>query len=72
MTGNGKAEERYAQLVNAIDFVTEQFEPLDKLIARMRENPARIVAGHAAGEVAEAAGPSAAEPDGVEGPGGPV
>ncbi|MFD7652930.1 hypothetical protein ACFV4N_03005 [Actinosynnema sp. NPDC059797] len=40
MTGSGKAEERYAQLVNAIDFVTEQFEPLDKLIARMRENPA--------------------------------
>ncbi|MEU4803008.1 hypothetical protein [Actinosynnema sp. NPDC023587] len=27
-------------MVNSIDMVTEQFEPLDKLIARMRENPA--------------------------------
>ncbi|MGW4109499.1 hypothetical protein ACWEFJ_01320 [Actinosynnema sp. NPDC004786] len=35
-----QAEQRYANLVNAIDFVTEQFEPLDKLIAKMRENPA--------------------------------
>ncbi|MDU0289210.1 hypothetical protein [Saccharothrix longispora] len=40
MTNNRKAEERFANLVNSIDFVTEQFGPLDKLIARMRENPA--------------------------------
>lgn len=41
MAGVGRrAEERYANLVNAIDFVTEQFGPLDKLIAKMRENPA--------------------------------
>ena len=39
-SANRRAEERYAQLVHAIDFVTEQFEPLEKLIARMRENPA--------------------------------
>ncbi|WP_158854413.1 hypothetical protein [Saccharothrix deserti] len=37
---NKRAEQRYANLVNAIDFVTEQFGPLDKLIATMRENPA--------------------------------
>ncbi|MEU4448008.1 hypothetical protein AB0K14_18225 [Actinosynnema sp. NPDC050801] len=36
---NKRAEERYANLVNAIDFVTEQFGPLDKLIAKMKENP---------------------------------
>jgi len=36
---NKRAEQRYANLVNAIDFVTEQFGPLDKLIAKMRENP---------------------------------
>ncbi|WP_433265940.1 hypothetical protein ACQPZF_39425 [Actinosynnema sp. CS-041913] len=40
MTSNKRAEERYANLVNSIDFVTEQFGPLDKLIAKMRENPA--------------------------------
>ncbi|WP_231905471.1 hypothetical protein [Saccharothrix espanaensis] len=37
---NKRAEQRYANLVNSIDMVTEQFEPLDKLIARMRDNPA--------------------------------
>jgi len=40
MAGSRSAEERYANLVNSIDFVTEQFGPLDRLIARMRENPA--------------------------------
>ncbi|ACU35067.1 hypothetical protein [Actinosynnema mirum] len=33
-----RAEQRYANLVGAIDFVTEQLPPLDKLIARMRDN----------------------------------
>ncbi|KOX13733.1 hypothetical protein ADK67_43690 [Saccharothrix sp. NRRL B-16348] len=27
-------------MVNSIDFVTDQFGPLQKLIAKMRENPA--------------------------------
>lgn len=35
-----RAEERYGNLVNSIDFVTDQFGPLRKLIAKMREHPA--------------------------------
>ncbi|MBB5958986.1 hypothetical protein FHS29_005595 [Saccharothrix tamanrassetensis] len=37
---NRRAEQRYGNLVNSMDFVTEQLGPIGKLIDRMRDNPA--------------------------------
>ncbi|MEU5690728.1 hypothetical protein [Actinosynnema sp. NPDC020468] len=37
---NKRAEEKFANLVNAIEFVSEQFAPLEKMVAKMKDNPA--------------------------------
>ncbi|CCH35223.1 hypothetical protein ABZ816_11510 [Actinosynnema sp. NPDC047251] len=34
------AEQRYGNLVNSMDFVTDQLGPVGKLVDKMRDNPA--------------------------------